>query len=108
MPQGAFGAAAAHAGVGGALQPTTNVVGSSFTRMLPNKNQVFYDSINVDNPKKKLLEFNEECKVLTEADLGLLESLLNLIKERSSYHSSKISKPGFDMIAKFFKFPIDK
>ena len=56
------------------------------------KKFLFFDAINVDGPKKKLLEFNQESNTLNEQDLTLLDSLLELIKNKQFYHSSKVSK----------------
>jgi hypothetical protein len=67
----------------------------------------FFDSINVDGPKKKLIEFNNELKILDEKEITLLDSLCELIKRKEMYHSSKVSKPGFDLIRKLLKFPVD-
>lgn len=56
------------------------------------KKILFFDQINVDGPKKKLLEFNNELNILTPNELNLLESLLELLKNKPMYHSSKVSK----------------
>ena len=40
------------------------------------KKMVFFDSINVDGPKKKILEFNVELGILNEKEIELLDSLL--------------------------------
>lgn len=56
------------------------------------KTTLYFDSINVENPKKKLLEFNQDLHILTPHDIELLESLLELIKNKAFYHSSKVSK----------------
>ena len=51
--------------------------------VIPMKKYLFFDAINVDAPKKKLLEFNQELGgVLNEQDLTLLDSLLDLIKNK--------------------------
>ena len=56
------------------------------------KKYLLFDALNVDNPKKKILEFNSELNILTQAELDLLTSLLELIKNKAFYHSSKVSK----------------
>lgn len=68
----------------------------------------YFDSINVDGPKKKLLEFNHEHQILDEKEVQLLDSLMELIKKKEMYHSSKLSKPGFELVRKLLKFPADK
>ena len=72
------------------------------------KKLLFFDAINVDGPKKKILEFNTESQ-LAHTDVDLLESLSELIKNKAMYHSSKVSKHGFELIKKLLtKFPADK
>jgi hypothetical protein len=80
------------------------------TGVIPMKKYLFFDAINVDGPKKKLLEFNQELGgILSEQDLTLLDSLLELIKNKAFYHSSKVSKQGFELIKKLLtKFPSAK
>jgi hypothetical protein len=61
--------------------------------VIPMNKYLFFDAVNVDGPKKKLLEFNQELGgLLIEQDLTLLDSLLELIKNKAFYHSSKVSK----------------
>jgi PUL domain len=46
---------------------------------------------------------------LNEQDLVLLDSLLELIKNKPFYHSSKVSKQGFELLKKLLtKFPSSK
>lgn len=46
---------------------------------------------------------------MTEAELVVLDQLLDLIKNKAFYHSSKCSKQGFDLIKKMLsRFPCDK
>jgi hypothetical protein len=56
------------------------------------RKMLFFDAINVDGPKKKLIEFNNESNVYNEKELQTLDSLLELIKNKPLYHSSKVSK----------------
>lgn len=72
---------------------------------LPLKKLLFYDAINVENPKKKVVEFVQAHGYLTESELVTLDSLLELIKGKAFYHSSKVSKQGFELIKKLLKFP---
>jgi PUL domain len=41
-------------------------------------------------------------------ELQTLDSLLELIKNKPFYHSSKVSKQGFELVRKLLKFPADK
>lgn len=74
------------------------------------KKYLYFDAINVEGPKKKILEFNANLQVLsTQQELDLFESLLELIKNKAFYHSSKVSKQGFEIFKKMLtKFPSDK
>ena len=62
----------------------------------------------MDAPKKKLIEFNNELKTLSNSELETLESFMELLKNKQFYHSSKVSKQGHDLIKKLLKFPSDK
>lgn len=72
------------------------------------KQCLFFDLINIDAPRKKLIEFNNEINLLNENEIKLLDSLLELIKDKAFYHSTKVHKLGYDLIKKLFKFPSDK
>ena len=72
------------------------------------KTFLFFDQIALDGPKKKLIEFNQELNILTQPELDTLESLIELIKNKSFYHSSKVSKHGYELVRKLLKFPADK
>ena len=72
------------------------------------KTFLFFDQIALDGPKKKLIEFNQELNILTQPELDTLESLMELIKNKSFYHSSKVSKHGYELVRKLLKFPADK
>ena len=77
--------------------------------IIPMKKYLLFDALNVDNPKKKILEFNTELNILTPVEVDLLNSLLELIKNKSFYHSSKVSKQGFELVKKLLtQFPADK
>lgn len=44
-----------------------------------------------------------------QGEIDLLESLLEMLKNKAFYHSSKVSKQGFELIKKLLsKFPNDK
>ncbi|TNV85584.1 hypothetical protein FGO68_gene1924 [Halteria grandinella] len=73
--------------------------------VLPMKKLLFYDAINVDNPKKKVVEFVQAHGYLTDKELETLDSLIELIKGKAFYHSSKVSKQGFELVKKLLKFP---
>lgn len=72
------------------------------------KTFLFFDQIALDGPKKKLLEFNQELHILNENEIKILESLSELIKDKAFYHSSKVSKQGFELLRKLIRFPTDK
>lgn len=60
--------------------------------LLPMKKMLFFDAISLDGPKKKLLEFNSELNIFNESELKVLDSMVELIKNKAFYHSSKVSK----------------
>ncbi|CDW75382.1 transducin family protein wd-40 repeat family protein [Stylonychia lemnae] len=72
------------------------------------KDLLFFDQIAIDGPKKKLLEFNSETQIMDAKEIETLDSLLELIKNKAFYHSSKVSKQGYELVRKILKFPCDK
>lgn len=47
------------------------------------KKYQFYDTVNIDSPKKKILEFNEKNKFMEKKDLKWFESLCEILKDKS-------------------------
>jgi phospholipase A-2-activating protein len=84
------------------------VGGSQASKLLPMKHLVLFDAVNIDGPKKKLLEFTTELDYLTEAELRALDEILDLLKNKAFYHSSKFSKFGFLLIKKLINLPTEK
>lgn len=72
------------------------------------KHLVLFDPVSTDGPKKKLLEFTNELGYLSESEVKSLDELIEIVKNKAFYHSSKISKIGFDLIKKLIKLPADK
>jgi hypothetical protein len=46
--------------------------------------------------------------LLEPKDLETLDSFLELVKNKAFYHSSKVSKQGFELVKKMLKFPHDQ
>ena len=72
------------------------------------KTHLFFDQIAIDGPKKKLLEFNDSLAILNPNELKVLDEVLETIKNKAFYHSSKFSKQEYDVVKKLLKFPADK
>ena len=77
---------------------------------------VKYDSVNVDNPLKKITEFNNIMKAdpklkpsaLVSYEEGALSSLLQTLKNTSTYHLNKIGDNHFDLMNnRLMKWPLE-
>ncbi len=73
-----------------------------------------YDSINVENPQKKIAEFNNAMKadpkysahVMSMVDESELNSLLAALKDTSKYHLNKLSEQHYEVLqTKLLKWP---
>eukprot|EP00826_Nyctotherus_ovalis_P045440 TRINITY_DN5034_c0_g2_i2.p1 TRINITY_DN5034_c0_g2~~TRINITY_DN5034_c0_g2_i2.p1 ORF type:complete len:575 (+),score=171.27 TRINITY_DN5034_c0_g2_i2:380-2104(+) len=76
-----------------------------------------YDSVNVDNPQKKILEFNEKLKedaklkpfTLASFEETSLNGLLTTLKNTGNYHLSKIDESRFELLStKLLKWPLEQ
>lgn len=54
------------------------------------------------------MEFNESLAIFNPNELKILDDVLETLKNKSFYHSSKFSKQEYDVIKKLLKFPGDK
>jgi phospholipase A-2-activating protein len=76
-----------------------------------------YDSVNVDNPQKKILEFNNTLKedakykafALASFEEISFNGLLNTLKNESNYHLNKIDESKYELLSnKLLKWPMDQ
>ena len=72
------------------------------------KTLLFFDQVSIEGPRKKLLEFNDELKIYNEHELKILESVLETLKNKSFYHSSRFLKQELEVIKKLLRFPSEK
>lgn len=52
---------------------------------------LFYDTVKVDGPKKKILEFNEAANFLDAKELKVLDSLCTTLESKDKYYMTKIN-----------------
>ena len=96
----------ATAGAGAAAsQPAANQPKST---KIPMTQQILYDQIKLDGPKKKILEFNESLKALADNDLIYFESLIRVLSQPQNFHRSEVSPQQVAVIKKLMEFPVDK
>jgi len=76
-----------------------------------------YDSVNTESPQKKILEFNntlkEDAKVkpltLVPFEEVSFNGLLNILKNESNYHLSKVDESKFELLTnKLLKWPLEQ
>jgi hypothetical protein len=67
---------------------------------------LFFEANNVAGPKKKILEFNEELKKIS--DLIQFESFCKVLGEPQYYHSSSIGVKMHECMKQLLDFPVAK
>lgn len=73
---------------------------------LPMNTTLFFDAVKMDGPEKKVREFNEELKSITDDNEMLhLGNVFKVIGEKQHYHSSKLFKQDWDVLDKLLKWP---
>ena len=77
-------------------------------KTLPVKALQFFDAVKIANCKEKILEFNEETKMIDEKHFKNLNNIVEVVSDKSNYHSSKVYKTELEMIKRFPKWPMDK
>ena len=63
--------------VGGASKPVQEEVDNTMRTLLN------YDAVKIDGPKKKILEFNNELKLLDEKDLKVFDRLCEILNNKN-------------------------
>jgi len=72
------------------------------------KQQLLYEAVKIDGPKKKILEFNEVDKFMDDKDLKHFNSLCEALADKSKYHSTKLNDYHSALLDKLLALPIDK
>jgi phospholipase A-2-activating protein len=72
---------------------------------IPMLTYLFFDSVNVSGPEKKIKEINDELTSIEEKDMKHLDKLLKVIGEKQFYHTSEIYKQEWDVFKKMLDWP---
>lgn len=72
---------------------------------IPMLTYLFFDSVNVSGPEKKIKEINDEIASIEEKDIKHLDKLLKVIGEKQFYHTSQIYKQEWDVLKKMLDWP---
>jgi hypothetical protein len=54
------------------------------------RTSLFYDTVKIDGPKKKILEFNEKEAFMDEKEVKIFEKLCSALENKDKYHATKI------------------
>jgi phospholipase A-2-activating protein len=77
--------------------------------VIPFQSSIFYDAVKIEAPRKKILEFNEELKVLDEKDLIYYDQACKVLGQPQYFHSSDVGPAQIHVIKKLLsEFPSDK
>lgn len=66
---------------------------------------IYFDSVKIDAPQKKILEFNAELGKLNEKDLTYFELCCKVLSKPEFYHSSDVGPYQIEVIKKLLDFP---
>jgi len=55
------------------------------------RTSLFYDTVKIDGPKKKILEFNATHNFMNEKDLKVFEGLCTVLEDKAQYYMTKIT-----------------
>jgi phospholipase A-2-activating protein len=72
---------------------------------IPMLTYLYFDSVNVTGPEKKLREINTELGSIEEKEMKHFEKLLQVIGEKQFYHTSEIYKQEWDVFRKMLAWP---
>lgn len=69
---------------------------------------LYYDSIKVEGPKKKILEFNASANFLEPKELKVFEALCVVLEDRSKFYMTKVNDYMSELLDKLIQLPVDK
>lgn len=69
---------------------------------------LYYDTIKIDGPKKKILEFNASDNFLEPKELKVFEALCIVLSDRSVYYKTKINDYMSELLDKLIQLPTAK
>lgn len=72
---------------------------------IPMQTYLYFDTVNVSGPEKKIKEINAELGTIEENHIKNLDRLLQVIGEKQNYHSSKLYKQEWDVFEKLLSWP---
>lgn len=72
---------------------------------IPMQTSLYFDSVNIVGPEKKIREINEEIKSIEEKEIKHLDRLFKVIGEKQHYHSSELYKQDWDVFKKLLSWP---
>jgi len=67
-----------------------------------------YDTVKIDGPKKKILEFNGQQAFMDEKELKYFDGLCEVLADKSKYWSTKVSDYQEKLLTKLISLPIEK
>lgn len=69
---------------------------------------IYFNQVKVDGPKKKLLEFQNELNFLNEKEMIYFESLFKVLAATDRYAQSEVTPEMLNVIMKCLELPKDK
>ena len=69
---------------------------------------LFYESVKIEGPKKKILEFNEAGKFFDDKELKQFEQLCLALQAKEKFHDTKVNDYGSKILDKIISLPVDQ
>ena len=67
-----------------------------------------YETIKIDGPKKKILEFAAADELLDDKDVKKFERLCGYLSDKSNFYNTKLDRDESELMDKLLTFPLDK
>jgi hypothetical protein len=71
------------------------------------RTSLFYDTVKIEGPKKKILEFNATHNFMDAKELKVFESLCGVLENKDKYYNTKINDYMSQLLTKLIGLPID-
>ena len=72
------------------------------------RTSLFYDTVKIDGPKKKILEFNEADKFMDEKEVKHFNSLCEVLVNKDMFYKTKIDEYHSALLSKLLTLPVAK
>ena len=72
------------------------------------RTMLYYDTVKVAGPQKKIVEFNEAGGFMDQKELKIFDKLCLVLADKDKYFNTKIEYDHLDLMNKLLEVPVDK